>query len=65
MKPMRRGRRVQVAREAMGLTRSELALMVPCSRHTIFSIESGRRGFSANMAQGLETALDLEQGYLR
>jgi len=49
----------------MGLTRSELALIVPCSRHTIFSIESGRRGFSANMAQGLETALDLEQGHLR
>lgn len=64
IKPIRPGRRVRVAREERGLIRAELALLVPCSRHTIFSIENGRRGCSGPMARAIEKALELDRYYL-
>src|SRR5262245_7851818 len=55
------GSQVRQRREALGLTRKELAQRVGCSRETVRKIESGERQPSRHMADLLRHALSLPE----
>ena len=55
----RRPSPLRIARWYAGLTQSELALTVGCSRRTIFALEAGRSIPSLGLALALARRLDL------
>lgn len=64
LKNRHRPGRVTEAREAAGLTKTQLAAKLGCSLSLISEIESGRKDVTPTRLKSLAEALDVEVSYL-